>query len=65
MKQKIEDKGKQFKINNNNRKKFRDSKGAVKQIRQFLQILGNNGWERVQGLLLMTVLYQTIGAMFI
>lgn len=33
MRQKIEDKGKQFKINNNNRKKFRDNKGAVKQIR--------------------------------
>lgn len=33
MRQKIEDKGKQFKINNNNRNKFKDSKGAVKQIR--------------------------------
>ncbi len=65
MKQKIEDRGKQFKINNNNKKKFKDNKEAVKQIRQFQLILENNGWERVQELFLMTVLYQTIGAMFI
>lgn len=33
MKQKIEDRGKQFKINNNNKKKFKDNKEAAKQIR--------------------------------
>lgn len=65
MRQKIEDRGKQFKANSSNKNKFKANKEAVKQIRLFLQILENSGWEGTQVLFLMTALSSTIGAMFI